>query len=125
MKVRMRRLETSQMTTKHLYYVLGVLVLLIVGMLLGWYLTAGLAGGGIVAALTSWLKKDQKFREEKNKIDKDSDDKEKKVEDEKNKLLQESKEKERKQNTQLDLTPEPDRNDMLDKLAEEFKRKNS
>ena len=112
------------MNTKILYSILGVLILLIIGMVVGWYLTAGLAGGGIVAALTAWMKKDQEFRKEKIKIDKDADDKEKKVDDEKNKLLDESRKKEIKENNLLDSTPDSKRNDLLDKLSEEFKSGN-
>ena len=110
------------MNTKILYYIVGVLLVVLAGLALSWYISASLAGGGIVAALVAWMKKDQKFREDQTKIDEDTLKKKKKVEDDKRKLLDESRKKEEKANTVLDSSSDSDRNANLDKLAEEFKR---
>lgn len=110
------------MSTKTLYYIVGGLLLALVGLALSWYITASLAGGGIVAALVAWMKKDQKFRKEQTQIDEDTLKKQKQVDDEKTKLLENSEKKEVKDNTILDNKSDATLNDHLDQLAEDFKR---
>ena len=112
------------MSTKTLYYTIGILLLLLISLAFSWWLTASLAGGGIVSALASWLKKDQKFRGEKQKIDDDALKKQNEVDRNEKTLLSLSEKKEKEDNSLIDSKSDASLNDHLDKLAEEFKRNN-
>ncbi len=113
------------MTTKTLYYIIGVLLLVVIGLAVGWYLTAGLAGGGIVAALTSWIKKEQKLKEQTHLIEEEARRERMRVENAKKDLLEKSKKAEKKDNSIVEGKSDDFRNNHLDKLADEFKSGNN
>tara|TARA_Y100001973_G_scaffold105349_1_gene178192 strand:- start:1734 stop:2072 length:339 start_codon:yes stop_codon:yes gene_type:complete len=110
------------LNSKTLYIIIGVLILIIVGVSLGWYFTATLAGGGIVSTLFSRFKKEKGFREEQRKIENDTFKKEKKVEKDAKEALSKSREQEIKENALVQKKPDSVRNDHLDQLASDFER---